>query len=153
MSSQRQAILLADVDQLGAEGEVVEVSPGYLRNFLQPRNLARPATRGLVEEAQRRREETERIERERLARAEETAQLLTRTVLTLSHRAGEDGKLFGSVTAKEISDAIRDARGVHIDPKKVELSEPIRATGTYQVEVEVAPDAVASIKTIVTDQS
>lgn len=152
MSSQRQAILLADVDQLGAEGDVIEVSPGYLRNFLQPRKLARPATRGLIEEAERRRAETERLEREQLARAEETAELLTRTVLTLSHRAGEDGRLFGSVTAKEISEAVRDARGIHVDPKKIMLTEPIRATGTYQVEVEVAPDAVASVKTIVTEQ-
>src|SRR5689334_21721795 len=107
-----QAILLKEVEGLGAAGEAIEVSPGYLRNFLVPRKLAQPATKGALEEAQRRREAAEKAEREALERAGETAALLSRTVLTITHRAGEDGKLFGSVTAKEIAEAIAEARGL-----------------------------------------
>src|SRR5436189_5941208 len=104
-----QAILLKDVEDLGQAGEAIDVSPGYLRNYLVPRKLAQPATRGALEEAARRREAAERAEREAAERAQETAALLNKTVLTIHHRAGEDGKLFGSVTSKEISEAIRDA--------------------------------------------
>lgn len=148
-----QAVLTADVESLGAAGEVVDVSAGYLRNYLQPRGLAQPATKGLIAEAAQRREAAERTEREAMARAQESASLLTRTVLTISHRAGQDGRLFGSVTAAEIVEAIREARGLRIDRKRVQLSEPIRATGTYMVEIEVAPDVRAEVKTIVTDAS
>jgi large subunit ribosomal protein L9 len=147
-----QAILLKDVDDLGAAGEAVEVSPGYLRNYLIPRRLAQPATRGALEEAQRRREAAERAEREQAARAEETAELLAKTVLTISHRAGEDGKLFGSVTSKEIADAIREARGLRVDRRRIRLETPIHEIGTYMVEVELGGGVTAKVKTIVAEQ-
>ena len=147
-----QAILLKDVESLGQRGDAVEVSPGYLRNYLLPRKLAQPATRGALEEAQRRREAQERAEREQAERAQETAALLSKTVLTIQHRAGEDGKLFGSVTTKEIAEAIREARDLRVDRKRIKLDEPIHETGTYMVEVEVAPDSVARVKTIVAEQ-
>ena len=147
-----QAILLQDVEQLGSRGDTVDVSPGYLRNYLLPRKLAQPATKGALEEAQRRREAAERVEREAAERAEQTVALLAKTVLTIHHRAGEDGKLFGSVTAKEIADGIRDARGLKVDQRKVRLEEPIRTTGTYMVEVEVAGGTTASVKTIVAEE-
>jgi large subunit ribosomal protein L9 len=147
-----QAILLADVENLGSRGEAVDVSPGYLRNYLLPRKLAQPATKGALEEAQRRMEAQERAERESAERAQETAALLSKTVLTLHHRAGEDGKLFGSVTSKEIADGIREARDLRIDPRKIKLEQPIHETGTYMVEVEVGPDASASVKTIVAEE-
>jgi large subunit ribosomal protein L9 len=120
-----QAILLADVENLGSRGEAVDVSPGYLRNYLLPRKLAQPATKGALEEAQRRFEAQERAESEATERAQETAALLSKTVLTLHHRAGEDGKLFGSVTSKEIADGIREARDLKIDPRKINLEQPI----------------------------
>jgi large subunit ribosomal protein L9 len=147
-----QAILLSDVDGLGSAGEAVDVSPGYLRNFLVPRKLAQPATKGALEEAARRREAAERAQREALERAGETAALLSKTVLTINHRAGEDGRLFGSVTAKEIADAIAAARGLRIEKKRIRLEAPIRQTGTYMVEVEVPGGATASVKTIVAEQ-
>jgi large subunit ribosomal protein L9 len=147
-----QAILLKDVDGLGAAGEAVDVSPGYLRNFLVPRQLAQPATKGALEEAQRRREASEKAAREALERAGETAALLSKTVLTITHRAGEDGKLFGSVSSKEIADAIAEARGLRIEKKKIRLEDPIRAVGTYMVEIEVAGGATATVKTIVAEQ-
>lgn len=147
-----QAILLKDVEDLGGRGDAVDVSPGYLRNYLVPRKLAQPATDAALEEAQRRREAAERAEREAAERAGQTAALLSKTVLTIHHRAGEDGKLFGSVTSKEIAEAIRDARDLRIDRRKVRLEEPIRETGTYMVEIEIAGGATASVKTIVTEQ-
>ncbi len=147
-----QAILLKDVDDLGSAGQAVDVSPGYLRNYLVPRKLAQPATQGALDEAQRRREVAERTAREAAARAEETSALLSKTVLTIQHRAGEDGKLYGSVTNAEIAEAIAEARGLKIDRKKIRLEEPIREVGTYMVEIELAGGASAKVKTIVAEQ-
>ena len=147
-----QAILLQDVEDLGSRGDAVDVSPGYLRNYLVPRKLAQPATKGSLEEAQRRREAAERAEAEAAERAQETVALLSKTVLTIHHRAGEDGKLFGSVTGKDIADAIREARDLRIDRRKVRLDQPIHETGTYMVDVEVAGGATASVKTIVAEE-
>jgi large subunit ribosomal protein L9 len=146
-----QAILLKDVENLGGAGEAVDVSPGYLRNYLVPRRLAQPATTGALAEADRRREAAERAAEEAAERAGETAALLSKTVLTIQHRAGEDGKLFGSVTAKEIADAIADARGLRIERKRIHLSEPIRSVGTYMVDVELAQGTSARVKTIVAE--
>ncbi len=146
-----QAILLKDVASLGSAGDAVDVSPGYLRNFLVPRRLAQPATDASLREAQRRREVAERAAREAAERAEETAALLSKTVLTIQHRAGEDGKLYGSVTNAEIAEAIATARGLKIDRKKIRLDDPIREVGTYMVEVELSGGAVARVKTIVAE--
>jgi len=146
-----QAILLKDVPDLGEAGDAVDVSSGYLRNYLQPRKLALPATQRSLEEAQRRREVAERAAQEAADRAEQTAALLAKTVLTIQHRAGEDGKLYGSVTSAEIADAIADARGIRVERKKIRLDEPIREVGTYMVEVELAGGATANVKTIVAE--
>jgi large subunit ribosomal protein L9 len=148
-----QAILLKPVETLGERGEIVDVSPGYLRNFLVPRKLAQPATPAAIAETARRREAAERAVAEAAARAEETAALLRKTVLTISHQAGDDGRLFGSVTSQEIVDAIRQARSVRLDKRHVHLEEPIRTTGTHMVTVEVADGVTTEIKTIVTPQA
>jgi large subunit ribosomal protein L9 len=147
-----QAILLADVEGLGENGTAIEVSPGYLRNYLQPRGLAQPATPGALEEAIRRKEAADKAEREALARAAESASLLAKTVLTIQHRAGEDGKLYGSVTTKEVAEAIRDARGIKVDKRKIRLDVPIHQIGTYMIDVEIAGGATASVKTIVAEE-
>lgn len=147
-----EAILLKDVENLGTAGEAVDVSPGYLRNYLIPRKLAQPATKGALEEAQRRREAAERAEREQAERAQETASLLSKTVLTISHRAGEDGRLFGSVTTKEIAEAIQQARGLKVDRKRIRLTDPIREVGTYMIEVELGGGVIAKVKTIIAEQ-
>ncbi|HVE66973.1 MAG TPA: 50S ribosomal protein L9 [Solirubrobacteraceae bacterium] len=144
-----QAILLQDVETLGERGTVIDVSPGYLRNYLVPRKLAQPATSGALDEARRRMENAERAQQEAAERAEENAALLTKTVLTISQQAGEDGRLFGSVTAQDIVDAIRDARGIKVDRRKVHLDEPIRNVGTHMVVVEVSDGVTATVKTMV----
>ena len=147
-----QAILLDDVEHLGARGAVVDVSKGYLRNFLIPRKLAAPATKGAIEAARRREVAADRAMAVATERAQEEAAVLSRTVLTIPHQAGEDGRLFGSVTAQDIVDAVRDARGIALDRRKVRLEEPIRTVGTRMVEVDVADGVVATIKTMVVDQ-
>jgi large subunit ribosomal protein L9 len=144
-----EAILLADVESLGERGAVVDVSKGYLRNYLIPRRLAQPATSASIAAAQRHQEALERSRREAAERAQETAALLSRTVLTISQAAGDDGRLFGSVTSQDVVDAIREARGLKLDRRRVQLAEPIRAVGTYMVEVEVTDDVSTSVKTMV----
>jgi len=146
-----QAILLKDVEGLGEAGSVVDVSPGYLRNYLAPKRLAQVATDASVAAALRERERAETAAREQEQRSQETAALLAKTVLTISHRAGDDGKLFGSVTAKEIVDAIQQARGLRLDHRKVHLDEPIRELGTHMVEIEVSPGVTTAVKTMVVD--
>jgi large subunit ribosomal protein L9 len=146
-----QAILLKDVEGLGEAGSVVDLSPGYLRNYLAPNRLAQAATDASVAAAQRERERAETAARETEEWAQETAALLGKTVLTISHRAGEDGRLFGSVTAKEIADAVRQARGLKLDHRKVQLEQPIRELGTHMVEIEVAPGVMTAVKTMVVE--
>jgi large subunit ribosomal protein L9 len=147
-----QAILLQDVEQLGERGAVIDVSKGYLRNFLIPRKLAEPATKASIDAARRRREAAERAVADAEARAQSNAELLNRTVLTIPHQAGEDGRLFGSVTSQDIADAIRDARGIRIDRRDVHLDEPIKTVGTRMVVVEVNPGVTATVKTMVVEQ-
>jgi large subunit ribosomal protein L9 len=147
-----QAILLQDVDSLGERGQAIDVSPGYLRNYLIPRKLAQPATPGALEEAQRRREIAEKAEKARAEREAQAAGLLGKTVLTIHQRAGEDGKLFGSVGPKEIVDALRDARDLRIDKRNVRLEQPLREVGTFMVEIELADGTVAAVKTIISEE-
>jgi large subunit ribosomal protein L9 len=148
-----QAILLEDVESLGRRGEPVDVSPGYLRNYLIPRKLAAPATPGALEQAQQRQAAAEKLATARAEREEQAASLLSKTVLTIHQRADDGGKLFGSVGAKEIVEAIREARDLRIDRRKVRLEQPIRDIGTHMVEIELADGAIASVKTIVAEES
>jgi large subunit ribosomal protein L9 len=147
-----EAILLQDVETLGERGTVVDVSKGYLRNYLIPRRLAQPATRASVEAARRRQEAQETAQREAADRAQENAALLNKTVLTITQPAGDDGRLFGSVTSQDVVDAIREARDVKLDKRKVHLPEPIKNVGTYMVVVEVNDGIEATVKTMVVAQ-
>ena len=144
-----QAILLQNVESLGEKGDVVDVAPGYLRNYLAPRKLAATANPKIVEQARRLMEEAEQAAIDRAERADDIAALLNKTVLTITEPAGPEGRLFGSVTPKEIVAAIKDARGVRLDRKDVRISEPIRQVGTYTITVDVHDDVTADVKTII----
>jgi large subunit ribosomal protein L9 len=144
-----EAILLKDVETLGEQGNVVDVSKGYLRNYLMPRKLAQPATRGAVEAIRQRQDAAERAERNAIEKAEENVNLLNRTVLTIPQQAGADGRLFGSVTAQDIVTAIKEARGLKLDKRNVHLPEAIKNVGTYMVVVDVVENVTATIKTMV----
>jgi large subunit ribosomal protein L9 len=149
-SAMPQAILLSDVETLGERGSVVDVSKGYLRNYLIPHKLAEAATPGAIAAAGQRAAAADRVAREAVAKAAETAALLSRTVLTITQQAGDDGRLFGSVTNQDIVDAISESRGLKLDKRGVALADPIKSVGTYVVDVEVAPGVTAQVKTIVT---
>jgi large subunit ribosomal protein L9 len=144
-----EAILLKDVEPLGEQGKVVEVSKGYLRNFLIPRKLAQPATKGAMEAVQRRQEAEARAEREFVERAATNAALLNKTVLTIPQQAGADGRLFGSVSAQDVAEAIHEARGLKLDRHNVHLPEPIKNVGTYMVVVDIVDGVTATVKTMV----
>jgi len=144
-----EAILLQDVEALGEQGNVVDVSKGYLRNYLIPRKLAQPATRGAIEAIRERQLAAERAARNAVEKAQENVNLLNRTVLTIPQQAGADGRLFGSVTAQDIATAIREARGLKIDKRNVHMPMPIRNVGTYMVVVEVVENVTATIKTMI----
>jgi large subunit ribosomal protein L9 len=144
-----EAILLKDVEALGEQGKVIDVSKGYLRNYLIPRRLAQPATRGAIEVIRQRQDAAERAARQAVEKAQENVNLLNRTVLTIPQQAGADGRLFGSVTAQDITTAIREARGLKLDKRNVHMPEPIKNVGTYMVVVEVVENVTATIKTMI----
>jgi large subunit ribosomal protein L9 len=144
-----QAILLDEVEGLGTAGTVVNVARGYMRNYLEPRGLAEVATPGRIAEIRRREEQRAAAERKAAEQARETADLLSRTILTLKAKAGDDGRLFGSITAADVASAIEEARGVKVDRRHITVEPAIRAVGTYSVPVELAPGLATEVKTIV----
>jgi large subunit ribosomal protein L9 len=144
-----QVILRQDVDKIGRRGEIVDVSRGYVRNFLVPRGLAEMATPGKLEEVRHEMEEAEERDRRMAERASEIAEILNKSVITIEARTGEDERLFGSVTAANIASAIEKARDVRIDRRRIRLDEPIKSLGTHQVPIQVHGDVEASVKVIV----
>jgi large subunit ribosomal protein L9 len=144
-----QAILLDEVEGLGTAGTVVNVARGYMRNYLEPRGLAEVATPGRIAEIRRSEEQRAAAERKAAEQARELADLLSRTILTLKAKAGDDGRLFGSITAADVASAIEEARGVKVDRRHITVEPAIRAVGTYSVPVELAPGLATEVKTIV----
>lgn len=144
-----QAILLEEVTGLGTAGTVVNVARGYMRNYLEPRGLAEAATPGRIAEIRRREEQRAEAERRSAEQARELSDLLGRTILTLKAKAGDDGRLFGSITSADVASAIEEARGVKIDRRHITVEPAIRALGTYSVPVELAPGLATEVKTIV----
>lgn len=144
-----EIILRADVPGLGTKGSLVNVSNGYARNYLLPKQLAEVGSPGKLVEFRRREEERKAREARLAAKAEDITNTLNRTVLTIEARAGEGDRLFGSITNADIADAIWEARRERIDKRHVHLEEPIKEVGAYMVDVEVAEGFVATVKTIV----
>jgi large subunit ribosomal protein L9 len=134
-----EIILLQDVDKIGKKGQVANVSDGYARNFLFPRKLAEIATPGKVAAVRRILEEKAAQERRVAEQAEETRELLSKTVITIPAPVGSGERLFGSVTNQDIATAIYAARKIRVDKRGVDLEEPIKTVGTYIVKVEVHP--------------
>ncbi len=144
-----QVILKQDVDKIGRRGDIIDASRGYVRNFLVPRGLAEMATPGKLEEVRREMEETEERDRRMAERASEIAATLNKSVITIEARTDEDERLFGSVTAANIAQAIERARDIRIDRRRIKLDEPIKSLGTHQVPIQVHGDVEASVKVIV----
>jgi large subunit ribosomal protein L9 len=142
-------ILLQDVDKLGLRGDVVSVSRGYMRNFLQPRRLAEEATAARVAELERREAERARHEARTVEQAEQIAETLRKTVLRFEVNAGPRGTLFGSVTATDVADELWRTRKVRVDRRKIDLGDPIKRIGRYEVPIALFEDVRVEVKTLV----
>jgi large subunit ribosomal protein L9 len=140
-----KVVLRDDVDNLGTKGDVVDVADGYARNYLVPRGLAMKATKGVLAQAEAmRRNRASREVRDRDA-AQEQANVLSGIRLEIPVRAGEGGKLFGSVTSSDIADAILAQKGVEVDRRKVGLDEPVKEVGEVEVVVKLHTDVAATL--------
>lgn len=138
-------VLRADVDTLGKKGDLLEVAPGYARNYLVPRGLAMFATKGVEKQAASMRRSREvRDTRDREA-AQTLAAKLASSPVQVGARAGEGGKLFGSVTASDIAEAIESGSGVAIDRRKINLAEPLKALGPAEVEITLHADVKVAV--------
>jgi large subunit ribosomal protein L9 len=140
-----QVILRSDVEKVGLRGEVVDVASGFARNYLLPRKLAERATPALVAELEKRREQHAKHEAKTFEQAQEIAQRLEQEVLRIDVQAGPTGTLFGSVTATDVADAAWNRLRVRIDRRKLELPEPIKRVGRYEVPVELFTDVTATL--------
>jgi large subunit ribosomal protein L9 len=145
-----KVILKQDVKGLGKKEDMVNVSDGYARNFLFPRGLAAEATANNINEMNTKKAaEKSRKDRE-LAQAKELASKVAEITVVIKSKSGENGKLFGSITSKDISDKLKSDFGFNIDKKKIVLPEPIKALGTTEVEVKLYPEVSAklTVKTV-----
>jgi large subunit ribosomal protein L9 len=140
-----KVILASDVDSLGHKGDVVSVADGYARNFLVPKGLAMLASKGALKQAEMM--QKARAEREERAKAEATARIekFEAAPVYISARAGEDGKLFGSVTNSDVARGIEDQLGEAIDRHTIRLEDPIRTLGTHSVDVDLHEGVHATI--------
>jgi len=135
-----KVILRADVDGVGKRGDICDVSNGYARNFLLPRGLAIRATDGAVNQAASMRRARDLRDAEDRSAAEVVARSLVARTITISAKAGVEGKLYGSVTAADITDAVAEQAGVQLDRRKVALTEAIKVVGSHQVPVKLHSD-------------
>lgn len=142
-------ILQQDVQNLGKTGELVKVRPGYARNFLIPNQLAAPATTTNVNRLAHEKRQAEARNAKAKAAAQEIATKVAATPITLARKAGEEGRLFGAVTTKEIEAALAE-KGVNVDRRRIQLAEPIKHTGSFELPVKLGYDVIATIKVEVT---
>ncbi|MDP2479155.1 MAG: 50S ribosomal protein L9 [Candidatus Palauibacterales bacterium] len=140
-----EIILQQDIENLGEAGEVVDVKAGYARNYLLPRGLAIPATEGNVKRIEQERRRIDRARTRERDQAEELSQQLADRSLSFSVRAGEEGRLFGSVTTTDIADRLAE-EGIEVDRRLIRLEEPIKELGVYRVAVELHADVQPELK-------
>jgi large subunit ribosomal protein L9 len=141
-----EVILRQDIEKVGLRGEVVDVAPGFARNFLLPRKLAETATPARVAELRKHEENRARHEAQSFEQAQEIAQKLEGAELRFDVPAGETGTLFGSVTATDIAERVWESQRVRIDRRKLELPESIKRIGRYEVPIELFADATATLR-------
>jgi large subunit ribosomal protein L9 len=144
-----QVILLQDVDSLGLRGDVVEVARGYARNFLLPRRLAESATPGRLADLERRDSFRARHEAKTFDEARELADKLAGAEVRFDVKAGPTGALFGSVTPTNIADELWRTKKIRVDRRKIELGEPIKRVGRYEVPIELFADVRVELRTLV----
>ncbi|HEY7210648.1 MAG TPA: 50S ribosomal protein L9 [Bryobacteraceae bacterium] len=143
-----EVILREDVEKVGVRGSVVKVADGYARNFLLPKRLAVAATEANKKIVEQEREAYVRREAKVKSDADSLAHLMQNVTVTLRHRVGENNHLFGSVTAKDIADAL-EAQKFHIERRRIQLDEPIRTVGEHKVPVRLHRDVTVEVNVIV----
>jgi len=147
-----KVILTQDVKNLGKQGEIKDVSDGYARNYLIPRGLAVQATQARLTELEQKLERQGKRREKEEEKARRIKETIDGQVIRVKARAGEGGRLFGTVTAKEIAEVLQEDFHVSIDKKKIEITEPIKHLGEYQVKVKVFPSFHANIRVLVMEE-
>ncbi len=143
-----EVILREDIEKLGIRGQVVKVAPGYARNFLLPRRLAVAATDANRKIVEQERQAHLRREAKETADAADLAKMMSTVTVTIAQKAGENDQLFGSVTSKDVADALA-ARNYNIDRRKIHLDDPIKQLGEYKVPVRLYKDVTAEVTVVV----
>jgi large subunit ribosomal protein L9 len=146
-----KVILLQDVKSLGKKGDVVTVSDGYARNQLLPKKLGLEATSKNLNDLKLQNQHADKVAQEQFEAAKALAETLSDKQVELKIKAGEGGRTFGSVSTKEISGAVKDQLGLDIDKKKMSLSDPIKALGTYEVSIKLHPKVTGTLRVKVTE--
>ncbi len=144
-------ILNRDIKGTGKAGEVVKVSDGYARNMLLPKGWATEATDGNIRSLEKQKALQEQKKAEEKAAAQELAAKLSDVKVVIKTKAGEGGRLFGSITSKDIADETKKQAGITLDKKKIQLSSPIKSMGTFEVEVKLYPEVSGKMTVEVTD--
>ena len=147
-----KVILKKDVKDIGKAGSLVDVSDGYARNFLFPRALASEATPGAMKEYEERKAAEARKEARLLAESQAAAKLLEEAKVVVKAKPGEGGRLYGTITTKEIAEAVSKQTPHKVDKRKIELPDPIKALGTYQFTVKLHPQVTAKMKVTVQEE-
>lgn len=147
-----KVLFLKEVEGSAKAGDVKEVTPGYARNYLFPKKLAIVADDGVVEQIRQREEATRRRVEKALTEARETEKRLQRIIVTLYSKAGEGGRLFGSVTNADIAQQLKREAGIEIDKRKIEVEPPIRSLGPHEVVVTLHPEVTATLRVVVAAQ-
>ena len=144
-----KVILLQDVKGVGKKDQIIEASDGYVRNFLVPKKLAMEATKANLAalDAKKRSAEQQRVRELEDARA--TKEMLESKTISIAQKTGDGGRLFGSVTNKEVAQALLDQEGIEIDRKKITISDTIKKTGEYAVDVRLHTDVAAKLKLMI----
>jgi large subunit ribosomal protein L9 len=144
-----KVLLLADVKGQGKKDQIVEVSDGYARNFLFPKKLAVVADNKVMSEAKSKEESKQFRLKEEKAAAKELAEKIGKLTVKISATAGADGRLYGSITAKDIAEALEAQHGIVIDRRKLQLGDAIRAFGTYEVDAKLYTEVVGKVNVVV----
>ena len=145
-------ILLQDVKKMGSKGDIIEVAEGYARNYLMPRKLAVEATQGHVKDLQQKKASEAKKKEKKLEEAEKLAETLSKLTVKISTKVGDAGRLFGSITSKDISDALKAQHKIDIDKKKMDLESPIKSLGVFPVTAKLHPRVQAKIDVHVVEE-
>ena len=145
-------ILLEDVKTLGKKGDVVNVSDGYARNAILPKKLGVEATAKNLNDLKLQNQHADKVAAENLAKAKELAKEIEQKKVVIKIKSGDGGKLFGSVSTKEIAQAAKEQTGLELDKKKMQLTDPIKALGTYEVPVKLHPQVTTKLTVQVVEE-